>query len=196
MITPHGGRLINRRLSENEKIKIMNQINEFDKIRIDSDMWKVIKNISSGIFSPLDGFMNENDALSVINSMYLDNSIVWPFPIVFDTSKKEVGKIKEHDVVILTNFCDMPLALLKITDIYKYDKKDYAEKIYGTIDSDHPGVYKFLSQKEFLVGGKISLINELPAAFPELDLKPEETRKIFSERGWKKIVEQEAYHRS
>ncbi len=188
MITPHGGHLINRSLSEHERLKIIDQINEFETIKIDSETWKVVKNISSGIFSPLDGFLNENDSLSVIYSMHLENGIVWPFPIILDISKDEADKVKERDSVLLTDYSNLPFALLEISDIYKYDKKLYAEKIYGTLEQEHPGVHKLLNQKDFLIGGKVSVINELPATFPDLDLKPVETRKIFKERGWKKIV--------
>jgi sulfate adenylyltransferase len=188
MIAPHGGCLINQRLSEKERLGIIEQKNEFERIQIDFEMWKVIKNISNGVFSPLKGFMNENDALSVLNTMFLESGVAWPFPIVFDISKNELNKIKQHDDIVLTDPSDVPLALLKITDIYKYNKNEYAEKIYGTLDHNHPGVYNFLNQKEFLIGGDIALINELPAVFPELDLKPEETRQVFKERGWKKIV--------
>ena len=63
MIQPHGGTLINRELPKVEKDRLISQVEEFEKIQVDSETWKVIKNIAFGVFSPLEGFMNENDIL-------------------------------------------------------------------------------------------------------------------------------------
>ncbi|NHJ20063.1 MAG: sulfate adenylyltransferase [Candidatus Lokiarchaeota archaeon] len=188
MIHPHGGTLINKNLPEIEKQKILGEKDEFVKIPIDSETKKVIKSIAFGIFSPLEGFMNENDTLNVLDHMYLESNIAWPFPIVLDISKEESQRINIDDHVILTSISDGPIALLKVEDIYDYNKKIFAEKVYGTNDINHPGVAKLFSQKEKLIGGEIFLINEFPAQFPELDLKPIETRVLFKTRGWDKVV--------
>ena len=188
MIQPHGGTLINRELPEIEKQKVLGELHEFEKIKVDSETWKVIKNIAFGVFSPLDGFMNENDTINVIEHMYLENNIAWPIPIVLDISKDEIQKFSIDDSLILTSLSDEPIALLKIEDIYCYDKSEVAEKVYGTKDMNHPGVAKLFTQKEKLVGGKIFLIHELSPVFPELDLKPIETRTLFRKRGWKKVT--------
>ena len=188
MIKPHGGRLINKELPEREKQRIIEQINEFEKIQTDSETWKVIKNIAFGVFSPLEGFMTENDTLNVLEHMYLENGIAWPFPIVLDSSQNEVSNLKEGDSVILTDIFNNPIALLNIKDIYDYNKKKFAEKVYGTLDRNHPGVNKVFNQKEKLIGGNIYLLNELPPIFPELDLKPIETRVLFKARNWKRVV--------
>ena len=188
MIKPHGGRLINKELPEREKQRILEQNNEFEKIQTDSETWKVIKNIVFGVFSPLEGFMTENDTLNVLEHMYLENGIAWPFPIVLDSSQNEVSNLKEGDSVILTNMFNNPIALLNIKDIYDYNKKNFAEKVYGTLDKNHPGVKKVLNQKEKLIGGNIYLLNELPPIFPELDLKPIETRVLFKARNWERVV--------
>ena len=77
---------------------------------------------------------------------------------------------------------------MKIDDIYGYDKKEYAEKTYGTLDRTHPGVDSVFNYKEKLIGGEIFLINTPRSLFPELDLKPIETRVLFKEKGWKSVV--------
>jgi len=188
MIQPHGGTLINKQLPEIEKQKVLEEINEFEKIKIDSETWKVIKNIAFGVFSPLEGFMNRNDTFHVLEHMYLENNVAWPFPIVLDASDDELQNISIDDNIILTDFSNIPVALLKVEDIYSYDKKEFCNKVYGTLDKNHPGVAKLLNQKEKLVGGEIFLINELPPMFPELDLKPIETRVLFKTRRWNKVV--------
>jgi sulfate adenylyltransferase len=188
MIQPHGGTLINKLLPEIEKRKILGQLEEFEKVSVDSETWKIIKNIAYGVFSPLEGFMNQNDTLNVLDEMYLQSNIPWPFPIVLDISREKAQKFSVDDQIIITAEDNTPIALLKVEDIYDYDKKDFAQRIYGTLDRQHPGVEKTFQQKEVLLGGEIFLINELPASFPELDLKPLETRVLFKTRGWDRVV--------
>jgi len=188
MIQPHGGTLINKELPEIERQKILREIHEFEKINVDSELMKDIKNIAFGVFSPLEGFMNENVTLSVLDHMYLENNIAWPIPILLHVSRDDVQKFSIGDSIILTNLSDEPKALLKIEDIYSYDKEEYAKKIYGTMDKNHPGIAKFFSQKEKLVGGEIFLINEISAVFPRMDLKPIETRILFKTKGWDKVA--------
>ncbi len=188
MIQPHGGTLINKALPKLEKSRILEQINEFKQIPVDLQTCKEIKNISFGIFSPLEGFMNENDTLNVLEHMYLENNIAWPIPIVLDVSDDEIKNLKTGDNAILTDFSNNPIALINIEDIYKCDKKYFSEKVYGTNDSSHPGVQKIHNQKENLLGGEIYLIKEHKAEFPEFDLKPIETRVLFKTKKWERVV--------
>ena len=188
MIQPHGGTLINKELPKIEKERILEQVDEFEKIQVDSETWKVIKNIVFGVFSPLEGFMNENDTLHVLDHMYLESNIAWPFPIVLDVSEEKANKISVDDGVIITDFSNTPIALMNVNDIYSYDKKYFVEQVYGTLDMHHPGIEQVFNQKEKLIGGEIFLINELPPTFPELDLKPLETRVLFKEKKWDRVV--------
>jgi sulfate adenylyltransferase len=188
MIKPHGGTLINKELPKFEKEKILEESEDFSKISVRSEIIKVIKNISFGIFSPLEGFMNENDYHYVLDTMYLENNVAWPFPITLDVSEKELKDLKPDDKIILTNENGMVIALMTIETIYNYDKKEYAKKIFGTLDINHPGVNDVFNYREKLIGGEIFLITEPTPTFPDLDLKPIETRVLFKAKGWDKVV--------
>ncbi|MBA7524105.1 Sulfate adenylyltransferase [subsurface metagenome] len=67
--------------------------------------------------------------------------------------------MKADDKIILTNSTNSPIALMNVESIYNYDKKEYAEKTYGTLDKNHPGVYIIFNYKEKLIGGELFLIN-------------------------------------
>jgi len=188
MIQPHGGTLINKELPKIEKERILGQIDEFEKIQVNPQTLKVIKNITFGVFSPLEGFMNENDYRYVLEHMYLENNVAWPIPIVLDGSEKEIKNIGSDDNLILTSPTGKPIALLEVSDIFNYDKKEFAEKVYGTLDRNHPGVNSVYNLKQKLIGGEIFLINEPPAKFPYLDLKPIETRVLFKSKRWDRVV--------
>ncbi len=188
MIQPHGETLINKELSKIEKEKILGEINEFEKIKVNPQTNKVIKNIAFGVFSPLEGFMNKNDYTHVLEHMYLENNIAWPFPIVLDASENEIKNINIDDSIIIIDLSEKPIAIMNVNDIYGYDKKIFAKNVYGTIDRNHPGVNGVFNLKEKLIGGEIFLINEPKPKFPDLDLKPKDTRALFRKKKWDKVV--------
>ncbi|MFX1311008.1 MAG: sulfate adenylyltransferase [Promethearchaeota archaeon] len=188
MIQPHGGSLINKELPKREKDRILEQIDEFEKIYLNPPNLKVVKNIAFGVFSPLEGFMNQNDYQSVLEHMYLENNFAWPIPIVLDITEEKAKVLNNDDRVLLMDENENLIALMDIEDIYMYDKKEYSEKVYGTVDQNHPGVANVFNMKERLVSGEIFLINEPKPVFPELDLKPIETRVLFKEKKWDRVV--------
>lgn len=188
MIQPHGGTLVNKELPKFEKERILAEIAEFEKIRVRPETIKVIKNISFGVFSPLEGFMNENNYRYVLEHMYLDNNVAWSIPITLDVSEEEVKNIRADDKIILTDDSGTPIALMKVESIYNYNKKEYSEKVYGTLDKNHPGVYNVFNYKEKFIGGEIFLINEPKPVFLDLYLKPIETRVLFKQKGWDRVV--------
>ncbi|MFW9827699.1 MAG: sulfate adenylyltransferase [Candidatus Thorarchaeota archaeon] len=188
MIQPHGGRLINKDLPEIEKERILDQIDDFDKVQVNAETIKVIKNIAFGVFSPLEGFMNENNFRYVLEHMYLESNVAWPIPIVLDVSERKVKSFSINDKIILIDSLGTPVALMNIEDIYDYDKKELAQKVYGVLDKNHPGVESVFNMKDKLLGGSIFLITSPHSTFPKLDLKPIETRVLFKERNWDKVV--------
>ncbi|MHA1730167.1 MAG: sulfate adenylyltransferase [Promethearchaeota archaeon] len=187
MIQPHGGNLVNKELPKIEKERILSEMHELEKVQVDPETLKVIKNIVFGVYSPLEGFMNRNDYIAVLEHMCLENNVAWPIPIVLDLSKEEI-KFSSDDSIILTDSENVPIALMRLEEIYDYNKKELAQKVYGTLDRDHPGVESVFNMKERLVGGEIFLINEPAPQFPELDLKPIETRVLFKTRKWNRVV--------
>ena len=188
MIQPHGGSLINKNLPKVEKERILRQVDDFETIQVNPQTLKVVKNIGFGVFSPLEGFMNENNYRYVLEHMYLENNVAWPFPIVLDVPERKANSFNVDNRIILVDSTGNPIALMDIEDIYGYDKKEYAKKVYGTLDRNHPGVDSVFNMKEKLIGGDIFLINEPKSVFPELDLKPIETRVLFKQKKWDRVV--------
>ena len=43
------------------------------------------------------------------------------------------------------------IALLKVEEIYEYDKKTIAEQVYKTVDKEHPGVSNLYKSKKYLL---------------------------------------------
>ncbi|HLC09811.1 MAG TPA: sulfate adenylyltransferase [Nitrosopumilaceae archaeon] len=178
---PHGGRLVNRFTSKNPPGMF--------SVVVDSDLANDIENIADGIFSPLEGFLLQQDLESVIRKGRLANDIPWTIPIMLDVDKQTATKMKDAHDVLLKNSEDSGFAVLHVEDVYTFDKNAIAKGVYGTTDSKHPGVAKTMAMKDVLVGGKIDYFQR-PKEIPIRKYRktPTETRASFEKTGWKTIV--------
>ncbi len=183
MPKPHGGKLINRTIK-----KEISDASELPTFEINTNLSEDILNISKGVFSPLEGFLSNNDLQNVLNEKRLVNDIAWTIPILLDFNKKDTNGVKEGDSIALTNKENGVFALLDVEEIYMFDKKTLAQSIYGTQDTSHPGVANIYKMKQLLFSGKITLLDSKMRTFDEYNLSPKETRILFKEKGWKEVV--------
>ncbi len=181
---PHGGRIVKRVASEKARERILSEQHEYPKIIIEHGEAIDVENIAHGVYSPLTGFLTQDDYLSVLDHMRLSDDTPWTIPVVLDVDSKD---FEEGDEVLLHHNSHI-VARMYIEEIYTFDKKEYAEKVFRTDSADHPGVAKVYEMGEYLVGGEIELLNELKNPFEKYTLRPVETRVLFRERGWKTIV--------
>ena len=183
MPKPHGGKLINRSIK-----KELSETADLPKLEININLSEDIINISNGVFSPLEGFLHNNDLENVLNEKRLTDDTPWTIPVLLDFNKQDINEVKEGDTILLTNKENGVLALLNIDEIFTYDKKTLAQTVYGTQDTTHPGVANVYNMKQLLLGGKITLLDSRTRKFDEYNLSPKETRILFKEKGWKEIV--------
>ncbi len=177
-------------------------------IHFDKNILQDAINITNGAYAPLAGFLREKDFLSVVENMRLADGRVWPIPIVLDIGPDEYKRIKNERRIDLADDAGKIKAVLDNIEIYKYNKEDYARKVFGTTDINHPGVAEVMAKGDYLVGGDISFCHSRESGNPEfmqqlcphlsgnnipndafaLNYTPEETRKIFKDKGWKTVV--------
>ncbi|TFG30546.1 sulfate adenylyltransferase [Candidatus Thorarchaeota archaeon] len=187
MAEPHGGHLIDRTLSESERKRVLSRFSEIHHLDVTKEIAQEIYNIAHGVFSPLEGFLTRNEFESVLRSGRLTTKVPWTIPIVLDVDSKDIVGVKIGDEIgIVLN--GMPIAKMDIEDIFTYDKLDYAKSVFGTDDEKHPGVQKITQMKENLIGGKISLLNDIGNPYPDYTLTPKQTRELFTNKGWRSIV--------
>jgi len=190
MVNAHGGRLIERVCSGERRQSVIDQAGEFVQLPINADLIKDVKNMVFGVFSPLEGFLCQDDFLNVIKQSRLSNDIAWTIPIVLDVDEQFSSSIKAGDEILLvTEDQDpVPVAIMAIEDIYSYEKEPYVTSVFKTDDPVHPGVKNVLDKKDWLIGGKIELITEITTPFAKYNLKPRETRVLFKKKGWNTIA--------
>lgn len=188
-IAAHGGKLINRLVSENEKEKLLAKISSLPKITINSREMSDLDMIACGALSPLEGFMNKKDYDSVVESMRLSNGLPWTIPITLSVKKEEAEKYPLNSDIALYSPSNEPLAILHLEEKYSYDKKNEAKKVYKTEEEAHPGVAAMYAQGEVYLAGKVSVLNRVKYSnFLQYRIDPADLRKTFEEKKWKRIV--------
>jgi sulfate adenylyltransferase len=187
MLPPHGGRLVDRLIPEKDQARHREEANEFFEVPISLETRKDFESISYGLFSPLEGPLTENDYSSVLDNGRLENGVPWTFPIILDVSKKLAAEISEGNDVVLSHSGEQ-FAVLHVEDKHPLDKQIHAEKIFNTLEAEHPGVARTMEMEDVLLGGSIDLFKDTPGKFPKYRLKPKETRFLFNEMGWRSIA--------
>jgi len=193
-IAAHGGTLINRQLTGDARQAAIERANGLERIILSDLNLADLEMIATGGLSPLTGFMGEADYKSVVHEMHLANGLPWTIPVTLAISAEQAARIQPGQAVALVEQAEggeRLLAILDVTEKYTYDRQDEAQNVYRTTEEKHPGVARLYKQGEVLLAGSVDVI-DLPlraqTEFAELRFTPTQTRAIFAERGWRRIV--------
>ena len=188
MIQPHGGTLVNRIVEGKEREALLASAARLPQIELDAWALSDAEMIGIGGFSPLEGFMTKADYESVITNRRLKHGLVWTIPVTLAVTRTQAQALKGNSDIALTSNGNV-VAVLHLEDLYSPDKSLEAKHVLGTNDASHPGVKRLETIGEVYLGGRISVVNRPKAtAFLHYRLDPKDTRRIFAERGWKRIV--------
>jgi sulfate adenylyltransferase len=189
-IEPHGGELVDRLAPEEQRDELLRRAEGLTKVVLGPRALSDLEMISTGVFSPLTGFMVSEDYESVVDTMRLKNGLVWSLPITLPVGEVEAGDIRVGEEIALTDGTGRIPATMIVEDRYSYDKEHEAQQVFGTTIDEHPGVDAVYRQKDVLLGGEVTLLvdDPNPKPFPEYHYGPRELRKVFAEKGWKRVV--------
>ena len=168
----------------------LENVNSYPAIVLSSRQMCDFELLVNGGFAPLDGFLNEDDYISVVKNMRLANGKLWPMPIVLPVSDENVDKYRNEKIVVLKDLENYPLAFLHLESVFKPNLEEECLHVYGTTDTNHPYVDIVLSNPNIhYLGGRLEKIN-MPRHYDFTDLRktPEETKQYFKENGWDKVV--------
>jgi sulfate adenylyltransferase len=189
-ILPHGGNLINRLVTGEQRESLLETAKGLPTISISNWTISDLDLIGVGAFSPLTGFMNEDDYRSVVERMRLANGTVWSIPITLSVVRDQAESLEVGEQVALVGEQDGVIyGVIEIGSVYHVDQAEEARKVFKTDDPEHPGVKKLLERSSYYVGGSVQVLNRPePARFKEFYFDPVETRRIFADRGWRTVV--------
>ncbi|KAH7929853.1 ATP-sulfurylase [Leucogyrophana mollusca] len=149
--------------------------------------------IINGGFSPLEGFMNESDYLSVVDTLRLADGTLFSMPVTLDVSLADIERLGIAPGVRLAlrdPRDDQALAIITVEDAYTYDAVKESIQVFGADDPAHPSVAYLRNRvKEYYVGGKVQAI-QAPTHFDYVALRytPSELRSHFKKLAWRKVV--------
>lgn len=191
LVPPHGGQLKPLILDGEELAEERERTKALPVIRLTSRETSDLIMMAIGAFSPLEGFMGKEDYEGVVDNMHMVDGTLWPVPITLAVTEEQADSLPMNsDVALVDDESDELMGMMKVVEKYTYDKLHEAKNVFRTQDEAHPGVAKLMAQKEVLLAGPIKAFSEGP--YPQLYGKfygrPEETRKIFEERGWKTVA--------
>ncbi len=142
-------------------------------------------------YYPLNGYLGQEDYMSVLENMCLPDGTVWTIPICLDISEQQAKEMHHGQRVALNDMEGFLLAVLTVEDVWQPDKGYEAEKVYGTRDSStHPGVYKLLNHtRAWYVSGPVEGVS-LPLHYDFRDIRrsPSEIHRRFTQYGWTNIL--------
>ena len=187
-VTPHGGSLIDRVLRGVLREAALERAEKLKKVNLTSTAVSDLELIAVGAFSPLTGFMTRADYESVVEDMRLTSGLVWSIPITLPISRQEADELREGEEMALMEG-ERILGIMELAECFEYDKEKEAELVYRTTEEAHPGVARLYAQGDVLLAGNIYLLNR-PAdqSFAEFRHDPAQTRRMFAQRGWRRIV--------
>ncbi|HSB96084.1 MAG TPA: sulfate adenylyltransferase [Spongiibacteraceae bacterium] len=150
--------------------------------------------LGAGYFTPLPGYMNLADALSVAEKLHTTNGLFWPVPII--NLAKDVAAISGAKRIALRdpNVEGNPvLAIMNVDAIETVSQAQIefmAENIFGTLDPKHPGVAVFTSLGNNLISGSLQVLgfSYFQSDFPDTFRTAVEIRNEIAERGWETVV--------
>ncbi len=158
----------------------------------DADLSSLYR-FGDGALSPLDGPMNHEQWRRSLDEGILDvggEAYAWTIPISFPVDSSTAASLKVGRRVRLQNSAGETVGILLINDIFPYDKSRYIEGVYQTRRTDHPGGHMVMTdRREMLLGGEVQVLPQpMHPAYGKYVLRPEETRRLFTEQGWTRVV--------
>ena len=188
LIAPHGGELIRNWADKAEQAELRELAQELPHITIESRQLADLEMLANGAYSPLQGFMTRNDYVHVVDEMHLSNGLPWSIPITLAVTAEQAATFHESQRVALVDTRGVLQAVLTVEEKYTYDKRHEARLVYRTEDEAHPGVKVLYQQGEVLLGGSVRVVALQPQTFGEYRYTPTQSRALFKERGWQRVV--------
>lgn len=195
MIKPHGAQALNPLYvyDDNLRAELLAAASSMPQVTVSSATAANAVMLGGGYFTPVAGFMSKADALSVAKDMRTQDGTFFPVPVLnlLDEVNVEPGdEIALLDPNVDGNPAIAIQTVVKIEHFSDEEISEIAQAVYGTLDSNHPGVSAFLSQGKTLVSGPIKVLNfsYFATEFADTFRTAVEIREEIEQRGWKKVV--------
>lgn len=187
LIQPYGGQLVDLLAVGEERESIMSRATLLPRLQLTQRNLCDLELLATGAFSPLRKFMGKDDYLSVLESMRLAGGTLFPIPITLTIAPNP--NISEGAEIALADEHNDLLAIMRVEEIFEWNREQEAKLAYGTTDSRHPLVAEMEKWGELCISGEMQVVR-LPKYydFRRLRLTPAEVRARLTELGHEKVV--------
>ena len=189
LIRPHGGPLVDRVVSSDARDAALQAAAALPAVRLTPVQYSDVVCLATGVFSPLTGFVGRDDYESILARMRLARGVVWSIPVTLPVSCDLARSIGGAHPIALQDPAGRIVATMEVAEQFSYDKAREAEAVYRTTDAAHPGVARLYAQGDVLLAGPVTLLDRRGSEpFADFRRDPAETRQLFAERGWRRVV--------
>lgn len=196
MIKPHGAKALKPLLvsDESRRDTLLAEAEKLPSLLLNSAAAANAVMLGGGYFTPLTGFMNLADAMSVAETMHTTDGLFWPVPVLNLTD--DVSAIDGAKRIALRDPNVSGKPVLAVMDVQEVEKvgtdqlERMTQQVFGTLDEKHPGVATFRKLGRFCVSGDIEVLNlsYFQTEFPDTFRTAVEIRNEIEARGWNKVV--------
>jgi sulfate adenylyltransferase len=194
LITPHGAASLTPLIATGQRLADLEaESATLQSITVSSAAAANAVMLGAGYFTPLKGYMNRADALSVATDLKTSDDLFWPVPVLNMVERFD-GNVGDRIALRDPNVDGAPvIAVMDVTGIECLSDDDMAlmtREVFGTDDPNHPGVATFNSQGQVLLSGPIEVLNYsyFQSDFPGTFRTAMEIRDEIESRGWKRVV--------
>ncbi len=196
LITPHGGKLINRVVAGSEADALRKEAEGLAAIDLSAKQSCDLEMIGVGAFSPLEGFMGQDDFESVCKDMKLASGDIWPIPILLSVDKDAAPSVGDRVALYATAPSTGERVLqgvMSVKEVFAHDKDLEIPNVFRTEDDAHPGVAQVKNEGDVCLAGPVDVVTVCvdpkgPEAFLSHRLTPGQTRDEFAKRGWSTVA--------
>ncbi len=189
LIQPHGGQLIDCYLQGQDRENALNKASKLPHLMLSTRNIADLECIATGVYSPLDGFVDETEYYSIVKDMRLSNGLAWSIPVTLQVSEAFANQYPLDSEIALVHPNGEILAVMTVTSKFKPDQALEAKMVYRTTEDAHPGVQAMVKEGTVYLGGPVKMVNPIPQTdFLNHRLTPEDTRVEFARREWNTVV--------
>ncbi len=187
LIPPYGGALVDLMAPLDDIDDLRDQASRLPSVQLSERSICDLELLATGAFSPLDRFMGRADHQTVLDEMRLTTGRLFPIPITLPVAPGP--EIQLGNEIVLRDSKNALLALMRMEDVYEWDREQVAQKVFGSTDPRHPLVAEMHRWGKLNISGRLRVI-QLPhhRDFRELRLTPAETRAKLEELGLRNVV--------
>jgi sulfate adenylyltransferase len=187
---PHGGRLIDLAASRDRVTELSRLSTRWASWQLTERQICDLELLACGAFSPLRGFLAEDDYVSVCTRMRLCDGTLWPIPVCLDVDDATREAAERRGALALRDDKGVLIATLQVDGAWLGQHSWEAETVFATCDPAHPGVDHLLHRTHrWYLSGRLEMLTPPQRyGFRELRHTPHSLREHFDRLGIHRLV--------